>query len=813
MSGSAADGVPASPLSYLDRPNSYIGRSVARPNARRLLAGQGQYVGDIVLARMLHVAFYRSPHAHARIGRIDVAAAAASREVVWVVTGADILGICKPWVGVLGHLKGMKSAPQPALALDRVFAQGEPIVAVVARSQAAAEDAVQKIAVDFEALPPLTEPEAALAEGAPVLHPELGDNLAFERRIEVGAVDAAFAAAAAVVEDTFDFARQTGVTLEPRGIVADYRAADGRLTLYQSSQAPHMMRALMARQFGLPESDIRVVAPDIGGSFGIKIHCYPDEMATVALAILLKRPVKFVADRLESFVSDIHARGHRVRGRMAVDAEGRILAFVADALTGVGPYSAYPRTSAVEANQVINLIGGPYVFPAYRARARVAFQNKVVMSQYRAVGHPIACTVTEALIDRAAAALGLDPAEMRRRNLIKDDAYPVTSAVGLKFEGLSHHRALAKMLEMMDYEALRAEQAALRARGIHRGIGLASFIEITNPSPAFYGAGGAPIAAQDGCAIRLDPEGGLTLQASVGEQGQGTETVLAQIAASVFDVPLARVRVVTGDTDTTPQGGDNWASRAAGIAGEATLQATKALKANVLEIAGALLQMPPARLDIRDGKVVEAASGAARFDLAEIARMVYFRTDALPEGVKPELMATRHYVPRGYPFAFTNGVQASYLEVDTATGAVTLLKHWVVEDCGTVINPLLVAEQLRGGIVQGIGGALYEECVYDEQGQMQNANMADYLVPMAAEMPDIEIGHVAGTPTAESELGAKGTGEAGVAAAPAAVLNAVNDALRPFAARVTAQPMTPECILRALGKLPSRRGAAGPAFG
>ncbi len=791
----------ASPLSLLDRPNSYIGRSVARPNARRLLAGQGQFIGDITLPRMLHVAFYRSPYAHARIERVETVAAAASADVVRVVTGADIIGICKPWIGVLDHLKGLKSAPQPALAVDRVLAQGEPIVAVVARSQAAAEDAAQKVSVDFTPLPPLIDAEAALADDAPVLHPELGDNLTFERSIEVGDVEQAFGDAAVVVEDTFDFARQTGVTLEARGVIADYRGTEGRLILYQSSQAPHMMRSLLARQFGIAESDIRVVAPDIGGSFGIKIHCYPDEMATVALAILLKRPVKFIADRLESFISDIHARGHRVRGRMAVNAEGRILAFAADSVTGVGPYSAYPRTSAVEANQVINLIGGPYDFPSYRARARVAFQNKVVMSQYRAVGHPIACTVTEALIDQAAAALDLDPAEMRRRNLIDDDAYPAVSTTGLKFEGLSHHRALKKMLAMMNYDALRAEQTALRAKGVHRGIGLASFIEITNPSPAFYGVGGAPIAAQDGCAIRLDPEGGLALQVSVGEQGQGTETVLAQIAASVFEIPLAKVRVVTGDTETTPEGGDNWASRAAGIAGEATLQAAKALRANVVEIAGALLQTPSGHLDVRDGKVIEVANGAARFDLAEIARTVYFRTDTLPEGVNPELMVTRHYVPRAYPFAFTNGVQASHVEVDAGTGRVTLLKHWVVEDCGTVINPLLVAEQLRGGIVQGIGGALYEECLYDEQGQMRNANMADYLVPMAAEMPDIEIGHVRGTPTAESELGAKGTGEAGVAGAPAAVLNAVNDALKPFAARVTSQPITPERILRALGKL------------
>jgi carbon-monoxide dehydrogenase large subunit len=352
----------------------------------------------------------------------------------------------------------------------------------------------------------------------------------------------------------------------------------------------------------------------------------------------------------------------------------------------------------------------------------------------------------------------------------------------------------------MDYDGLRKEQAALRARGIHRGIGLATFIEITNPSAAFYGVGGARISSQDGCTLRLNPQGGVVAAIGVTEQGQGTEAVIAQVVATAMGVPLADVRVVTGDTDATPYGGGTWACRAAGIGGEAAWQSGKALRQNVLAAAAALLQADAASLDIRDGRIVDALSGAERMPLAEFGRIAYFRPDTLPAGLAPELVVTRHYVPKDYPFAFTNGMQASYVEVDTDTGYVKLLKHWCVEDCGTVLNPQLVDEQIRGGIVQGIGAALFEECRYDAEGQMLNGSMVDYLVPMAFEMPDIDVAHVV-TPTASSELGAKGAGEAGTAGAPAAVINAINDALGPFGARVNSQPARPQVILRALGKV------------
>jgi carbon-monoxide dehydrogenase large subunit len=788
------------PLTFLDRPNSYIGRSVPRPNARRLVQGRGTYVDDLRLARLAHVAFLRSPHAHARIVDIDVAAARAAPGVIAIVTGEELAGICTPWVGVLGHFKGLRSPPQHALAIGHVRWAGEPFCAVVAASRAEAEDALALIAAELEPLPAAADMETALDPGATVIHPELGDNLAFERTLDVGAVDAAFSDAAAVVEETFHVGRHTGVTLEPRAIVADWNEGEQKLTIHHSFQAPHMMQDIVCKHLGLPEASVRVVCKDVGGSFGIKVHIDPDEMATVALAKLLKRPVKFVADRLESFVSDIHARDHRVKGRMAVDKAGTILAIEIDDLTGIGPFSVYPRTSAVEANQVVNLVGGPYRHGNYRARARVVFQNKTPMCQYRAVGHPIAVMVTEGLVDLAAAAVGMDPAELRRRNLIPDDAHPSTAASGIRFEKLSHQRSLERLLEMMDYEGLRREQAALRARGIHRGIGLAAFIEITNPSAAFYGVGGARISSQDGCTLRLNPQGGVVAAIGVTEQGQGTEAVIAQVVATAMGVPLDDVRVVTGDTDATPYGGGTWACRAAGIGGEAAWQSGKALRQNVLAAAAVLLQADTAALDIRDGRIVDKDSGAERMPLAEFGRIAYFRPDTLPAGLAPELVVTRHYVPKDYPFAFTNGMQASYVEVDTDTGIVKLLKHWCVEDCGTVLNPQLVDEQIRGGIVQGIGAALFEECRYDAEGQMLNATMADYLVPMAFEMPDIDVAHVV-TPTASSELGAKGAGEAGTAGAPAAVINAINDALRPFGARVNSQPARPQVILRALGKV------------
>ncbi len=785
--------------SVLGRPNSYIGKIVPRPNVRKLVRGKGRFVDDIKLPRMVHAVYLRSPHAHAKIKSIDTSAAKSMPGVVRVVTGKELLDYCEPWVGVLTHFKTLKSAPQPAIAVDHVTWQGEAVAAVVAASRAEAEDAAAMIEVDYEVLPAVTDAETAGDPDTYVIHPELGDNIAFENAVNAGDVDKAFAEAACVVEETFHFDRHTGVTLEPRVILADYDEADDKLTVHMSAQAPHMMQHIFSKHIGVPEGQVRVVCGDVGGSFGIKVHVYADEMATVALSKMIGRPVKYAADRLESFLTDIHARMHRVHGKMAFDAEGQITAMELDDLTGVGPYSMYPRTSAMEANQVLNFSGGPYKHKNYRAKARVVFQNKNVMCQYRAVGHPIAFAVTEGLVDKGARSLGIDPVDIRRANLIPDDDYPTNGASGIAFEGLSHHASLDKLMASMDYAGMRSEQEKLRGEGIYRGIGFAAMIELTNPGAAMYGIGGARISSQDGAQVRLDSSGAIVVHTSVTEQGQGTDAIMGQIAATAFGTTPDKVKVITGDTDNVPTGGGTWGSRGAGIGGEAVLQAAKALRVNVCEVAGQLLQADAKTLDIQNGVVVDRGTDNERIGLDELARISYFRSDLIPKGFQPELMATRHFVPREYNIAFTNGIQACYVEVDPDTGFLKFLDFWVVEDCGTVLNPQLVDEQVRGGVIQGLGGALLEECRYDADGNMVNANMADYLVPMAGEMPDIHVGHVE-TPTGDSELGAKGAGEAGTAGAPAVVMNAINDALSPLGASVAHQPITPERILKALGK-------------
>ncbi len=778
----------------------HIGAAIPRQGIQRLVQGRGQYIDDLQMPRMVHVVFWRSPVAHAKIIRIESEAARAMPGVVAIFNGAQLTKICKPWQGVLTHLAGIKSAPQYPMAIDRACWQGEPVVAIVAETRAQAEDALQLIHVEWQELPAALSMDTALDASTPVIHPELNDNLCFERKLNVGDVDTAFAQADAVFEQTFDFGRHTGVTLEPRCQISDWNPSDGKLTVHHSQQAPHMMQDLYCRQFDLTESNVRVICKDVGGSFGIKVHAYPDDFATVAISILLARPVKFVADRLESFTSDIHAREHKIKGRIAANKAGDILAFEIDDLTGIGPYSMFPRTSGIEGNQVVNLTGGPYKHSHYRAALRVVFQNKTPTCQYRGVGHPIACAVTEGLVDGVARKIGMDPFEFRLRNVIPDNAYPTAGASGIKLEILSHEACLHRARELIEYEGLRAEQATLRAKGVYRGIGIAALIELTNPSAAFYGVGGARIASQDGATVKLEPSGTLVVLSSVGEQGQGAEAIFAQIAADAVGLPISRVKVITGDTDATPYGGGTWASRGAGIGGEAVLQAGIALRKNILKVAAVILKRPEIELAISNGEIIDVATKAIVLTMNDLGRISYFRSDTLPNDFTPELMVTRHYAQREYPFIFTNGVQVSYVEVDADTGFVKLLKHWAVEDCGRVINPMLVDEQMRGAIVQGIGGVLFEECLYDDQGSLRNGNMADYLVPMAAEMPDIIVDHIQ-SPTKTSMLGAKGAGEAGTAGAPAAVMNAINDALAPFNVEVASQPITPEKILRALGKV------------
>ncbi|MEC7490613.1 MAG: xanthine dehydrogenase family protein molybdopterin-binding subunit [Pseudomonadota bacterium] len=776
---------------------SEIGRSPARLMARRAVEGRGRYVDDLVLPRMLDVAYIRSPFAHADILGIDGSAAQAVPGVIAVIAGSEIAQRMSPWLGVMDNQPALKSVPQYALAVDRAMWQGEPVAAIVAETRAIAEDAAELVSVDWRERPAVSNMETALDPDTPVIHAELGNNRMYERIAESGDIEAGFAASAHIVDGTFQFGRHTGVTPEPRAIVSSYDPSEKRLTVYYGGQAPHMIQVLYSRHLDLPERDIRVLTQDCGGSYGIKSHLYGDEFATAVISIMLGRPVRWRADRIESFMSDIHARHHRVRARMGVDADGRILSFEIDDLVGGGPYSAFPRTSIVEGNQVINITGGPYRIPHFRGKTTVVFQNMVPISQYRAVGHPMGIVACDSLLEKAADAIGIDRLEIRRRNFVSDDSYPVNTPAGVALHDLSHQACLKKLAEIVDLDALIADRDSARAIGIQRGIGYASFIKGTNPGALIYGPAKVPVSAQDGCTVRFEPAGGVTCLIGVTEQGQGTETMAAQVVASAIGVEFENVRVITGDTDAMPYGGGTYGSRGAGIGGEAAWRAAIALRAQILELAGVLLQADPLSLDIRNGIAVDAKTGTERITLSELGAIVFLRSYEMPDDYHPNLVATERFRVRDY--IFTNAAHAAYVEVDTDTGFLRVLKYWLVEDCGRVINPQLVAEQQRGSVVQGLGDALYEHCIYDNAGQLLNATMADYLVPMSAEMPDIVVDHVV-TPTSKTALGAKGAGESGTAGAPQTILSAVNDAIRPLGSAVSAVPVTPEDVLRALDK-------------
>ncbi len=777
---------------------THIGQPLPRAATARLVAGRGSYLDDVSARGELHAAFLRSPYPHAGFRITGTAAASALPGVVAVLTEAELAAVCQPWQTKTGSASGMVSPTQRALAKDAACYQGEPIAMVLALSRAVAEDAAELIEVEWQELPAITNLALALHVDAPPAHQGLTSNLAWSTEMKGGDIEAAFAAATLVVEDRLVFTRSTGVTLEPRGVLAQYNPASQALEVRISHQMPHQLQRHLADLLGVSLARVRVICPDVGGGFGLKMHVYPDEIAACAAARLLGRPVRFVADRAEALLSDIHAREHIVEARMAVDAEGRILGFDVQDVQGLGAYSIFPRSSTTEGVSALRSLGAPYRFSAYRGRLRSVLQNKVPTGQYRSVGHPVGIAVAERLVDLAAAARGEDPLEFRRRNLVAQAEMPWVNPLGARMAELSHQQCLAKLEALLDLPTLRNEVATMRAAGRCIGLGFASIVEFTATGPEGYGRAGVLVAAVDTVVLSLEPSGEVTARASISEIGQGTTQGLAQVVADAFGVAPDQVLMGSGDTATTPHGGGAWASRGAAIGGEAAWGAGRKLRAEVLAAAAALLQCAAEALDIQDGHITDA--NGPRMSLAELAETVTFRGYELPTGVQPQLTVAHHYRREQDTALTTNGFQASLVEVDPDTGIITPLRHWAVGDCGRLLNPLLVEGQVRGGVVQGIGEALFEACRYDESGQFLSGTLADYLLPMAGEMPDITVAHVE-TPYSGSVLGAKGAGEAGTAGAPAAILNAVNDALAQHGASVSELPITPGAILRALGRL------------
>ena len=776
-----------------------IGARVPRRELKRLLTGHGRYIDDIKLPRMLHACFVRSPHPHAKVVSIDTGAAKSAPGVAAVLTAADVNPRCEPFVAVALHRPGHRSAPQSLFAAERAVWQGQPVVLIAAETRERAEDAAELVTIEWDPLPAIGDQMQAIAPGAAAIHDSLGDNVAFDFLIEKGDPAKAFAGADVVIEEELRFERQMAMTLEARGLIADFNPGDGTLTVAHSHQSPFQMQQIFSKHLGIPENLVRVVAPDVGGGFGMKVNIYCDEIATAVASMILGRPVKFCVDRLESFVSDAHARDHRIKCRIAVSKSGEVLAMEMDDIGAIGAYGMPHRFNVAEGMMAITAAGTPYQFTHYKARTRSVHVNKNMIGMYRGVGMPLACVATELLTDLAAEKLGIDTVEFKRRAYRPKSSLPCVTPGGQRLETVSFHESLDTLVALMGYDRLRKEQREHRERGIYRGIGIATFCEPTAYGPPYYGPSGATISTQDGCTLRLDPSGSLRCITSLTDQGQGTLTSVAQIVADTLGVEVDRVTVMGGDSAISTYGGGAWASRGTAVGGEAALRAGLMLRQNILSLAGAIAQTPASALDIVRGQVINTATGQAVMSLADVGRIGYFRQDTLPKDFDVQLSVTASFVGNDKMYYMANGVQASYVEIDIETGFIKLLGQWAVDDCGRVINPLLVDEQVRGGIVQGIGAVLFEECVYSDDANLLNGTMADYLVPMAFEMPDIVVGHVE-TPETSTKLGAKGIGEAGLIGAMGAVWVAVNDALKPLGAKALHQPFTPERILDALAR-------------
>jgi carbon-monoxide dehydrogenase large subunit len=778
-----------------------VGTRVRRVEDRRFLTGRGAYVADYLPPRTLHTAFLRSEHAHARILAIDATAARASAGVVAVVTGAEMATLARAMVAA-STMPGYKVTPVPALAAGVVRYVGEAVAAVVAESRYLAEDALERIAVEYEPLEVVADAEAALAADAPLVHEEAGTNLLVTREFARGSFDPP-PPADLIIKERFRFHRHAVVAIEPRGCIAEYNPGSGELTLHSATQCPGLVRSALALHLDLPEHLVRVVAGDVGGGFGAKSSVYPEEIAVAALARMLGRPVRWISDRREDLLATSQGWDEIIDAELRVNHDGTIVALSADVIGDVGAYSVYPWTAVIEPIQVASFMPGPYRVPIYRARARAVATNKAPLGPNRGVGRPPAAFAMEGLIDRAARRLGIDPVELRMRNFVREEEFPYKTATGIVWDRAGFIECMKKACETLDYTAARAEQERMRAAGRLVGIGFGSFAELTGIGSATPAAPGMPVpAGTEAATIRVDPSGTVTAIFGVASHGQGLETALAQVVADELEVPLEDVRVRFGDTAFTPYGTGSYASRGAVLGGGAAILTARAIRDKARRIAAHLLETEPAAFDAGGGEPWARGGAGQRIALRDIAQAAYAGAKRLPRGMEPGLEATLFYDP--YYGTATPATHAVMLEVDRETCAVRVLRYVVADDCGRVINPLIVDGQIEGGVAQGIGGALLEEIVYNDAGQLLTGTLMDYLVPSAPELPNVEPRHL----ETESHVtlgGFRGVGESGTIGAPAAIGNAIADALAPMGIEPAELPLTPERIFQLFSQ-PRERG-------
>ena len=766
---------------------TWVGRPIRRLEDPALVSGRGRFTADLPATH--HLRFVRSPVAAGKIGRI------AAPDGAQLITSADLEGV-KSIVPML-HKFNYRPVGQPVLASDAVRFVGEPIAAVVAASAAAAEDMAERVDLEIEEATPVIDARAALAVGAPRIHAEAPGNVILEGKFKSPDFDTAWKGASKIVKLEARSRRQNATPIEARGGHAACDAATGRVTLICATQMPHLMRTAIADVLGMPEADLRVIAPDVGGGFGQKMSLASEYIVLVWLARKLKSSVAWSEDRRENLIASFHSRDQYVTLEGAFDKSARLIALKADVVANVGAYSCFPTTCGIEPLMAMAEMPGPYDVQHYECQARGVLTNTCTMAPYRGVSRPVITFALERLMDKAAAAFAIDPVDIRRRNLI--DKFPYTSAIGLEYDVGSYRETLEMAVKAIDLPAFRARQQQERSKGRHLGIGFATFSERTGyGSPAFAARGMDITPGWETVILTVDPSGFVEARIGASPHGQGLRTTLAQIIADEIGVTPDVIKVVHGDTDHTPYGWGTFASRSLVISGGATLIAARKVRAKLIKIASTMLEAAEGDIILADG-VAKIAGTDRVIPIARLAREAYTQTHRFKGEIEPGLIETGTYDPPG---TFSNACHVAIVEVDADTGRVVVERYVVAEDAGRLINPMIAEGQVHGGIAQGIGNALLEEIIYDENGSILTANLADYMPPTAREIPPIELHHIE-TPSVNSITKAKGLGEGGTIGAPAAVLNAINDALAPFGAQIDEMPATPQRIraaLRALGK-------------
>ncbi len=766
-------------MATITKTETLIGKRIRRREDPRLITGTATYVDDIKLPGMYYAAIVRSPHAAANLRGIDTKAAAELPGVVAVFTGRDTKDLGPVPCGA--SLPGLRVPNHNVLAQDRVYFVGHPVAVVVASDRYIARDAADLVEVDYDPLPAVADPEKALEPGAPPVHPEWPDNTAFTYHQDGGDVNQAFADAEVVVKQRITSQRLVPMAMETRGVVADWKSGDKSLTIYTSTQTPHLLRTLAAMAMGIPEHHLRVVAPEVGGGFGSKLNVYAEELLMGFIAMKLGKPVKWIESRRENFTNTIHGRGHVDYVELAAKRDGTILGMKMKLIQDLGAYHQL-LTPAIPTLSVL-MMPGLYRFKNISADIVGVFTNAVPTDAYRGAGRPEATHTIERMVDILAAELKMDPAELRLKNFIQPKEFPFGTATGLTYDSGNYDLPLKKALELAHYSELRQEQERAWAAGRYLGIGIATYGEICafGPSPA------TPAGGWESAAVRIEPSGTVTVMTGVSPHGQGEETTFAQIAADRLGVDIDDIVVLHGDTAVVQYGIGTFGSRATAVGGAALHFALEEVIKKTKRFGAMLLGSED--VTFAEGRCTCNKTGKS-VTLAEIAGASY-RAMKLPPGAEPGLQAMSFWEPPNFTFPF--GAHLVVSEVDPETGTIAIQRYIAVDDCGKIINPLIVDGQVHGGVAQGIGQALFEHAIYDEDGQLITGELTDYAVPKATMMPWIESEHTE-TPSPVNPLGVKGVGEAGTIGCSPAVVNSVVDALRPLGVRHLDMPLTPEKI-------------------